>query len=215
MQEQSDNPASPSPGRPEAAAPIFTAPREASRKNIFHRRVTALFASTFAAFSLTTWLLTRTNFSGDAAHDVEHARRRSAAATRRAGAERAANCLRAFFAAVSRRSSFAAFERMVSTHGGMFRATRLPIEDIAKSIPATKCACALAPADGQHYMAHYSTVLIEGRWWIDAMRWRGDEAPPERVFTRSATRRRNFELASCDVVVAAVAREIDSADDGA
>lgn len=215
MQEQSDNPASPSPGRPEAATPIFTAPREAARKNIFHRRVTALFASTFAAFSLTTWFLTRTNFSGDAAHDSstpEGVVRLQLDALSQSEPEIAYGLFSPQYRA---EVSFEAFERVVSTHGGMFRVNSIAVEDIAKSISRDEMRVRISAADGQHYIAKYSTVLIEGRWWIDAMRWRRDEAPPERIFTRSATRRRNFELASCDVVVAAVAREIDSADDGA
>lgn len=215
MQEQSDNPASPIPANPDAAAAIFSAPREAARKNIFQRRVTALFASTFAAFSLTTWFLTRTNFSGAAAHDSstpEGVVRLQLDALSQSEPQIAYGLFSPQYRA---EVSFEAFERVISTHGGMFRANSVAVEDIAQSNSRDEMRVRVTAADGQHYIARYSAVLIEGRWWIDAMRWRHDEAPPERIFTLSVTRRRSFEIPGCDAVVAAVAREIDSADGGA
>jgi len=106
---------------------------------------------------------------------------------------------------------FAAFQEIVRAHGGMFRAKTIAIEDIAKSYARDEMRVRIGSADGEHYVARYSTILIEGRWWIDAMRWSVDEAPPERVFTRvlNDDAAQSYRAARCST------RGIDSACRGA
>ena len=70
----------------------------------------------------------------------------------------------------------------------MFRANSIAVEDIAKSNSRDEMRVRIGAADGQHYVARYSTMLIEGRWWIDAMRWRLTKRRPSAFSRRvSAT----------------------------
>ena len=157
-------------------------------QNIFQRRATILFATTFAAFSFTTWLLTRTQIGGSESRDAGTAEGVVRMQLNALAQGELQIAYGQFSPKYREEIPFAAFQQVVTTHGEMFRANTIAIEDISKS----------SLRDEMHYVAHYATVLIEGRWWIDAMRWRADETPPERVFTRAmpdtqrdfATRRR-------------------------
>ncbi len=173
----------------EAAVQNLSARHNSSPKNIFQRRVTALFAASFAAFSFTTWLLTRTQIAGSESRD---------AATAEGVVRMQLNALAqgepqiayAQFSPQYRKEvPFATFQEIATTHGQMFRANTIAIEDIEKSSLRDEMRVRITSADGQHYVARYATVLIDGRWWIDAMRWRADETPPERVFTNSVGER--------------------------
>ena len=149
------------------------------------RRISALFASSFAAFSLTTWLLTKTNIGGDAARDAstpEGVVRMQLDALAQSEPQIAYGLFSPQYRA---EVPFAAFQEIVRAHGGMFRAKTIAIEEIARSYSRHEMRVRIGAADGEHYVARYSTILIEGRWWIDAMRWRVDETPPERVFTEA------------------------------
>ena len=172
------------------------------------RRITALFASSFAAFSLTTWLLTRTNIGGDSGHDAstsEGVVRMQLDALAQSEPQIAYGLFSPQYRA---EVSFAAFQQVISTHGGMFRAKTIAIDDIAKSYSRDEMRVRIGAADGEHYVARYSTILIEGRWWIDAMRWRLDEAPPERIFTRAVT---TGAMLRCNVAARSSARAFDTA----
>ena len=152
-------------------------------KNIFERRATILFATTFAAFSFTTWLLTRTQISSNDSHD----------ASTPEGVVRiqldalAQGELQIAYAQFSSQYRdevpFAAFQQIATTHSQMFRANKIAIEELAKNSPREELRVHITSVDGQHYVARYATILIDGRWWIDAMRWRPDESPPERIFS--------------------------------
>jgi Domain of unknown function (DUF4864) len=151
--------------------------------NIFQRRVTILFATTFAAFSFTTWLLTRTQISSNESHDAST----SEGVVRMQLDALAQGELQIAYAQFSPQYRgevpFAAFQQIATTHSQMFRANAIAIEEITKSSSHDEMRIRISSADGQHYVAHYATILIEGRWWIDAMRWRPDESPPERIFS--------------------------------
>jgi Domain of unknown function (DUF4864) len=152
-------------------------------KNIFQRRATILFATTFAAFSFTTWLLTRTQIAGNESHDAstpEGVIRMQLDAL----AQGQLQIAYAQFSPQYREEvPFAAFQQIATTHTQMFRANKIAIEEIAKNSQREELRAHITSADGQHYVARYATILIEGRWWIDAMRWRPDESPPERIFS--------------------------------
>jgi hypothetical protein len=153
--------------------------------NIFQRRATILFATTFAAFSFTTWLLTRTQIGKSESHDASTPE----SVVRMQLDALAQSELQVAYAQFSpqyrEEVPFAAFQQIVTTHNQMFRADTIAIEELTKSALRDEMRVRISSADGQHYVAHYATVLIDGRWWIDAMRWRADETPPERVFTRT------------------------------
>jgi hypothetical protein len=155
----------------------------AAPKNIFQRRATILFATTFAAFSFTTWLLTRTQIAGNESHDAstpEGVIRMQLDAL----AQGQLQIAYAQFSPQYREEvPFAAFQQIATTHSQMFRANKIAIEEIAKNSQREELRVHITSADGQHYVARYATILIEGRWWIDAMRWRPDESPPERIFS--------------------------------
>jgi hypothetical protein len=158
-------------------------------KHIFQRRVTILFATTFAVFSFTTWLLTRTQIAGSESRDATTAE----GVVRMQLDALAQGELQIAYAQFSpqyrEEVPFAAFQQIATTHNKMFRANTIAIEDIEKSPLRDEMRVRITSADGEHYVARYATVLIEGRWWIDAMRWRTDETPPERVFTNSVAGR--------------------------
>lgn len=171
--------------RPEAAAQNPPALNSRSPKNTFQRRVTALFAASFAAFSFTTWLLTRTQVGGSESRDAGTAEgvvRMQLDAL----AQGEVQIAYAQFSPQYREEvPFATFQEIATTHGQMFRANTIAIEEIEKSALRDEMRVRIISADGQHYVARYAAVLIDGRWWIDAMHWRADETPPERVFANS------------------------------
>ena len=158
-------------------------------KNTFQHRVTILFAATFAAFSFTTWLLTRTQIGNNVSHDANTPE----GVIRLQLDALAQGQLQIAYAQFSPQYRddvpYATFQQITTTHGQMFRANTIAIEDIEKSPLRDEMRVRITSADGQHYVARYATVLIDGRWWIDAMRWRTDETPPERVFTNSVGER--------------------------
>lgn len=179
------------PGTSKPSDPI---PREAavqnppalyspSPKNIFQRRVTALFAASFAAFSFTTWLLTRTQIAGSESRDAATAE----GVVRMQLDAMAQGELQIAYAQFSpqyrEEVPYETFQQIATTHGQMFRTNTIAIEDVAKSSLRDEMRVRITSADGQHYVARYATVLLDGRWWIDAMRWRADETPPERIFS--------------------------------
>jgi hypothetical protein len=152
-------------------------------KNIFQRRATILFAATFVAFSFTTWLLTRTQIESNESHDTstpEGVIRMQLDAL----AQGELQIAYAQFSPQYREEvPYVAFQQIATTHSQMFRANAIAIEEITKSSSRDEMRIRIRSADGQHYVARYATILIEGRWWIDAMRWRLDESPPERIFS--------------------------------
>jgi hypothetical protein len=195
MDEQKDNPAPPdsaageSATQPAAAPSLHTQRGVTDSRNRFQRRVALLFASSFAAFSLTTWLLTRTNIGSDAAHDASTPQgvvRMQLDALAQSELQVAYGLFSPQYRA---EVSLEAFQRVISTHGEMFHAKTITIEEIAQSISRDEMRVRIGAADGQRYVARYSAVFIDGRWWIDAMHWRLDETPPERIL--ASTIRRN------------------------
>lgn len=161
---------------------VYAAPRVTRLRGNFQRRVAILFASGFAAFSFTTWLLTRTNI-GDAGRDAttpEGVVRMQLDALGRGEAQSAYGLFSPQYRA---EVSFEAFQHVIVVHNEMFRANSEVVEEVSRAATRAEMRVHIGAADGQHYVARYSTVLIENRWWIDAMRWRVDEAPPERIFT--------------------------------
>ena len=120
------------PGTSKPSDPI---PREAavqnppalyspSPKNIFQRRVTALFAASFAAFSFTTWLLTRTQIAGSESRDAATAE----GVVRMQLDAMAQGELQIAYAQFSpqyrEEVPYETFQQIATTHGQMFRRTR-------------------------------------------------------------------------------------------
>jgi len=169
---------------------------------VSRRRITALFASSFVAFSLTTWLLTRANFGGDGARDAstpEGAVRMQLDALARGEAPVAY----ALFSPRYRAEvAPEAFREVVATHGEMFRAKTIAIEEVSSSVSREEMRVRMGAADGQRYVARYTAVFIDGRWWIDEMHWHADEESPGRVFTiaHDADAARSLRRADCGVV---------------
>jgi hypothetical protein len=183
---------------------------------VSRRRITALFTSSFVAFSLTTWLLTRTNFDGDGARGAgspEGVVRMQLDALAR-GETQVAYAL--FSPRYRAEVSLDAFREVVATHGEMFHAKSIAIEEVSSSFSREEMRVRIAAADGQRYVARYTAVFIDGRWWIDAMRWHADEESPERVFTRAFDEDApsNFRVGRRDSVRLG-GRSIDTAGGGA
>ena len=211
MDEQENQAPSTSP-TPETALSFFSAHGRINSKNTFQRRVTALFAASFAAFSFTTWLLTRTQIGGGESRDAGTAEGVVRMQLNALAQGELQIAYGQFSPQYREEVPFATFQQIVSTHGEMFRANTIAIEQIENSASRDEMRVRISSADGQHYVARYATVLIDGRWWIDAMRWRPDESPPERVFTRAMPAgTREIAARSCNATRRAARDAFDSA----
>jgi Domain of unknown function (DUF4864) len=161
------------------------------------RRIVLLFASSFAAFSLTTWFLARMNNGTDEPQDAGTAEgvvREQLDALAR-GETRVAYAL--FSPRYRNEISFEAFDTMVREHGAMFHANSIRKESESGSVERAEITMRLDVASGDRFIARYALVAIEGRWWIDEMHWHLDAPPADRVVTRNlgGESRRNFAAA--------------------
>jgi hypothetical protein len=164
---------------PEAAAEILD-----RRRRWFLRRLGALLATAAAAFALTTWLLARqdSRSAPGAADGPESIVRQQLDALGR-GELRAAYDL--FTQGYRDRVPFAAFHDLVFTHPGMFHARSVTVESREHSAARAVMETHIVAADGAHYLARYTLILIEGQWWIDDLRW-GREPEPRGRFSACA-----------------------------
>ena len=172
-----DEPDSPDPQAPGAsAAPNASAPALSPHPRNpnprLPRKIAALFASSFVAFTLTTWFLSRVSNPADtpgSASTAEGVIREQLDALAQ-GKTRVAY---AFFSPRYRSDvPFETFEAMVRAHGDMFRTTSIRKESEFESATRDEIKLRLDTASGDRFVARYTVVSIEGRWWIDEMNWR-------------------------------------------
>ncbi len=189
-----DDPDSTSPppaGEPAAtnfSAPAIPAPPRIARP-LLPRRLVVLFASSFAAFSLTTFFLARMNIIADMPHDTNTAEGviRQQLDALAQGETRVAYAL--FTPRYRSEVSFEMFEATVHAHGAMFCATSVRKESEIETLARAEIKLRLETAGGDRFLARYTLVAIEGRWWIDEMHWHVDAPAGGRTLARVLPRR--------------------------
>jgi hypothetical protein len=159
-------------GRPQAANPLLP------------RRLAMLFASSFVAFSLTTWFLARSNNIAD----VPHAANTAEGVIRQQFEAVSQGEMRVAYALFSPRYHsevpFETFEQTVRAHGAIFRATSVRKESEIETVARAEIKLRLETAGGDHLVARYTLIEIEGRWWIDEMHWHIDTPAAGRILAR-------------------------------
>ncbi len=151
-------------------------PADPVRRSLL-RRLVALLAAGGTAFALTTWMLVRVDNplgrwrpaangspSGVVTAHLEALNR---------GELRAA--YRLFSPHYRRKVSFEAYQRLVMTHLRLFRMRDYRLAPITESNERAVLETHIVAEGGERYLARFTLVRAEGRWWIDDLRW-GSEA---------------------------------------
>jgi len=146
------------------------------------RRLGALLAGGLAAFALSAWLLVTHDTSGPGwmwSGPSRVVRSHLEALNR--------NEPRAAYALFSERYReeipLPAYERMVAAHRDMFRSRQFQFSRPAAPAGGTVVDARLLAANGRVYVARFTLVHADGRWWIDRVRW--SDAPDPSTFTRT------------------------------
>ncbi len=177
-----DEPLSIFPREPEGTgSPPAAHPPDAARRSL-RRRLLALLGAGGAAFVLTTWILVR----------VENPLGRAALGSTPASVVKAhlealnrgeLNAAYAFFSSRYRQKvSFEAYHELVVTHPRMFRTRELRFSRDEESGEHAVLETRLRAEGGERYVARFTLVRAEGRWWIDDLRW-GAEKGPSNLLT--------------------------------
>jgi hypothetical protein len=156
--------------------------RAVARRRL-QRRLQALLVAGIAAFALCTWFLvtqqgplTEWLWSAGPSRVV-----RSHLEALNRGEPRAAYAL--FSVKYREEIPLAAYERMVASHRDMFRSRQVEFSRPAVAPDRTVVETRLLAANGRVYVARFTLVLADGRWWIDRVRW--SDAPDPSTFTRT------------------------------
>ncbi len=163
----------PDPPLGSSAAPHIEDP---VRRSVL-RRLMALVVAGSVAFALTTWTLVRVQsplsrlefVSGSGPSGVVKAHLEAL----NRGELRAAYQL--FSSEYRRQVSFEAYQRLVLTHVRMFRARDYQLARVNESAERAVLESHILAENGERYLARFTLVRAEGRWWIDDLRW-GSEA---------------------------------------
>jgi hypothetical protein len=155
---------------PSAPAEPPPHPEEGWRRTL-RRRLMVLLGVGCLAFAGTTWLLVRDEaslgLSRLASRPSSVVRAQLAALNR--GDLRSAYDL--FSAKYRGQVSFEAFHQLVVTHRSMFRTRQVHIGRDTESGERALLETHLVTEGGQRYMARYTLVRAEGRWWVDDLHW--------------------------------------------
>ena len=153
---------------------------EFARRNLL-RRLGALLVAGSVAFTLTTWTLVRLEnpmrylpFGPGPASVV----RQHLEALNR-GELRAAYDL--FSAEYRAHVPFEAYHQLVITHREIFRTREVRFGSPTTLRQRTVVETHLLAADGEHYVARFTLLRAEGRWWIDDLRWGADRSQRFRI----------------------------------
>jgi Domain of unknown function (DUF4864) len=189
----------PEPDPEPAAAPPAWQPalhRERDRRRLLLRRLAALLGTGTLAFTFTTWLLLR--------HESRSARASAPAAAKSDGpaqgpaaprdeAARAAalRTARAMLAAMNKddlgtaysffsqryRSQvpLASFRGLVRKHREMFHTEEQDVKTRSQTKDRVLLDIHVSSDDDEDYVAQFTLVRIDGRWWVDQLHWSFDE----------------------------------------
>jgi hypothetical protein len=175
------------PTATQLSPPAFRSqPRDANP--LLPRRLALLFASSFLAFSLTTWFLVRVNNIAEMPREANTAegviRQQFEALSE--GKTRVAYAL--FSPRYRSEVSFGNFEQTVHAHGAIFRATSIRKESEIETVARVEIKLRLETSGGDRFVARYTLIEIEGRWWIDEIHWHVDTPAGGRTLAREFER---------------------------
>jgi len=154
----------------EPQAPGAGSPREALRRQLL-RRLLALLTASAVAFTLTTFLLVRyekvLGLLGGAPGPARVVRAHLEALNR--GELRAA--YDQFSPHYREKVSFDAYHSLVVTHRRVFHLREFHFSRNEQAGERAVLEARIVAADGEHYLARFTLVRSDGRWWIDDLRW--------------------------------------------
>jgi uncharacterized protein DUF4864 len=152
--------------------------REEARRRVMRRRLLILLCVMCLAFAVTTWLLVRydnplwlSRLTNGPASVV-----RSQLEALNRGDLQVAYGL--FSPNYREQVPFEAFHQLVVTHRNMFQTRELRIGRDDESGSRADLETHLVAEGGKRYVARFTLVRVDGRWWIDDLHW-GNE-PTQR-----------------------------------
>lgn len=178
--DEPQNPFSPQGGWTLSSSPPEP-PRDTEEnwRRTLRRRLLILLSAGCLAFAATTWLLVRNEgslgLSRLASGPTSVVRAQLAALNR--GDLRGAYDL--FSAKYRQQVPFEAFHQLVVTHRRMFRTRQVRIGRDTESGERALLETHLVTEGGERYLARYTLIRAEGRWWIEDLHW-GSEPDEER-----------------------------------
>jgi len=150
-------------------------PAEARRRTALLRRLRVLLFASTLAFALTTWMLVRVDnpaaLLGWGPGPSTIARAHLEALNR--GELRVAYEL--FSTQYRQQVPFDVYHQLVITHREMFLIADATFQETEDSGDRAVLEGSITASDGEHYRARFTMVRIDGRWWIDDLRWGLDE----------------------------------------
>lgn len=150
-------------------------PEEERRRTALLRRLRVLLFASTLAFALTTWMLVRVEnpaaLLGWGPGPSTIARAHLEALNR--GELRAAYDL--FSTQYRQQVPFNVYHQLVITHREMFLIADASFQETEDSGDRAVLESSITASDGEHYRARFTMVRIDGRWWIDDLRWGLDE----------------------------------------
>ncbi len=156
-------------------------PGDAARRGL-RRRLLALLAAGGTAFVLTTWILVRLENplgpAGLGSSPTNVVKAHLEALNR--GELHAAYAL--FSLRYREKVSFEAYYELVVRHRRMFRTRELRFSRDEESGERAILETRLLAEGGERYVARFTLVRAEGRWWIDDLRW-GTERSSGKLLT--------------------------------
>jgi hypothetical protein len=152
-----------------------------ARRRSFRHNLFLLLSLALAAFILTSWILVRVDapFGFFSTGPQEIVRAQLRALDR--GELRPAYDM--FSPRYRGQVSFDTWHELFVKHWRMFHADVVRAESPAYDGPGVTLEMFLHGADGKDYLARFSLIRIDGRWWIDDVHW--TQEPDERDFSRT------------------------------
>lgn len=148
------------------------------------RRLKILLATGVTAFVLTTWMLVSVPnpaaLFGVWGGEPERVVQSYFEALNR-GELRAAYGM--FSARFRGEVTFEAYHALVVSHRRMFLTREFQVRDARGSGERTVLLTRLQTTDGEHYLAQFTLVRLDGRWWINDLRWAAEPAERHVIAT--------------------------------
>ena len=163
----------------EPQTPEANLPRTALRRRLL-RRLLALLTTSVAAFTFTAFLLVRydkaLSLLRGGPNPASVVRTHLEAVNR--GELRAAYEL--FSPRYREQVSFDAYHALVVTHRRIFRLREFRFNRTEQSGARAVLEARLVATNGERYVARFTLIRADGRWWIDDLRW-GAESQRLRI----------------------------------
>jgi len=167
------------PGDEPPGWPAPPQPREVAQRSLL-RRLLALLVAGGTAFTLTTWVLVRYDnplgilrpAPGPAKVVQAHLEALSRGEVRTA--------YEMFSQQYREKVSFEAYQELVVRHRRMFSLREFEFSREEESGVNASLETRIVAMDGARYVARFTLVRAEGRWWIDGVHW-GADAGRSRV----------------------------------